>query len=141
MSQALTAAILVVSTTAAQDPSTDASTTALTNVFNDEGDGKWTVVESKIVTDDVVAIQRQVSAWASQADAPNLIISTGGTGFAVSDKTPEVSLLNGDALDHLTEDSMIKQAVTPLLDKQAPGLVHAMLSSSLQVTPCKCLPA
>ncbi|KAH8172761.1 putative molybdopterin binding domain-containing protein [Sarocladium implicatum] len=115
MTQALTAAILVVSTTAAQDPSTDACITALTSIFNDEGEGKWKVKDSEIVTDDVVAIQKKVSSWASEVEAPNLIITSGGTGFAISDKTPE--------------------AIIPLLDKQAPGLVHAMISSSLQVTP------
>lgn len=29
------------------------------------------------------------------------------------------------------------QAVTPLLDKQAPGLVHGMLAASLVITPCR----
>lgn len=90
MSQTLTATILVVSTTAAQDPSTDASTTALTGVFQDQGQGKWEVTGTDIVTDDVLAIQRQVIAWADGSDAPSLIITTGGTGFAVTDGTPEV---------------------------------------------------
>jgi gephyrin len=91
MSQPLTAAILVVSTTAAQDASTDASTSALKGVFLDEGPGKWEVTGSEIVSDDVLAIQRQVTSWADSNGAPNLIITTGGTGFAVSDGTPEVS--------------------------------------------------
>ena len=41
-----------------------------------------------IVPDDVDAIQKQVSAWAADP-AVDLIISTGGTGFAPRDVTPE----------------------------------------------------
>ncbi|TQS31341.1 hypothetical protein Golomagni_08380, partial [Golovinomyces magnicellulatus] len=53
--------------------------------------------------------------WTDSSKAVNLVITTGGTGFAVSDSTPE--------------------AITSLIHKQAPGLVHAMLSTSLAVTP------
>ncbi|HLO18892.1 MAG TPA: molybdenum cofactor biosynthesis protein B [Sphingomicrobium sp.] len=41
-----------------------------------------------IVTDDVEAIRAQVGAWAQDPDV-DLIISTGGTGFAPRDVTPE----------------------------------------------------
>jgi molybdopterin adenylyltransferase len=41
-----------------------------------------------IVTDSVEAIQAQVKAWAADPDV-DLIISTGGTGFAPRDVTPE----------------------------------------------------
>ena len=41
-----------------------------------------------IVTDDVEAIQKQVSAWVKD-DGVDVIISTGGTGFAPRDLTPE----------------------------------------------------
>ena len=85
--ESLKAAILVVSTTAAQDPSTDAATGVLAGVLKE---AKWLVAAQQIVSDDVLAIQRQVTAWADDADSPNLIITTGGTGFAVSDGTPEV---------------------------------------------------
>ncbi|KAF5005468.1 hypothetical protein FDECE_8087 [Fusarium decemcellulare] len=111
----LTAALLIVSTTAAQDASADASGPILTQVLKDEGDGKWEVYDTKIVADDILAIQRQVMAWADGPDSVNLIVTTGGTGFATGDGTPE--------------------AVTPLLHKQAPGLVHGMLAASLAVTP------
>lgn len=112
----LRAAILIVSTTAAKDPSTDAADVALRDVFDRDGGGHWTVVETQIVSDDVSHIQRQVMRWADGAEhAVNLVVTTGGTGFAVSDGTPE--------------------AVSALLHKQAPGLVHAMLAASLSVTP------
>jgi gephyrin len=113
----LKAALLIVSTTAAKDASADASGPILTQVLKGEGEGKWEVYDTKIVTDDILAIQRQITAWTDGPDSINLVVTTGGTGFATGDSTPE--------------------AVTPLLHKQAPGLVHGMLAASLTVTPCE----
>ncbi|KAK6196787.1 G4 quadruplex nucleic acid binding protein [Pestalotiopsis sp. IQ-011] len=112
MSAKLKVAILIVSTTAAKDPSTDASADILRDVLDREGGGNWDLVTTKIVPDDVDQIQNALNMWAGEI---NLILTTGGTGFATSDNTPE--------------------AVLPLLDKQAPGLVHGMLAASLSVTP------
>jgi molybdopterin biosynthesis enzyme MoaB len=88
--QILKAAILVVSTTASKDPSADSSGAILKDVFDQEGGGKWEVTETKIVGDVVLDIQRGIMGWTDGEDAVNLIISTGGTGFAVHDNTPEV---------------------------------------------------
>ncbi|KFA49499.1 hypothetical protein S40293_02810 [Stachybotrys chartarum IBT 40293] len=115
MGERLKAAVLVVSTTAAKDPSTDASASVLRGVLNDDGAGQWEAPVEAIVSDDVAQIQRQVTAWSDGPDPVNLIVTTGGTGFAVWDSTPE--------------------AISPLLHKQAPGIVHGMLSASLTVTP------
>ncbi|CCC11781.1 unnamed protein product [Sordaria macrospora k-hell] len=119
---ALKAAILIVSTTASQDPATDFADVTLRQVFEEQqlqGQGSlWEVHESKIVPDDVVQIQKQIHLWTDKTpndNTINLIVTTGGTGFAVSDQTPE--------------------AVSALLHKEAPGLVHGMLAASLQVTP------
>ncbi|KAK1776038.1 gephyrin [Copromyces sp. CBS 386.78] len=116
---ALKAAILIVSTTAAQDPATDSADVTLRQVFEEQQHGsQWKVHESKIIPDDVVQIQKQIMLWTdktSNGEEVNLIVTTGGTGFAVSDQTPE--------------------AVSALLHKEAPGLVHGMLAASLQVTP------
>ena len=91
MTQPLTAAILVVSTTAAQDPSSDAATSVLQGVLQEQGPDKWRVTDSRIVTDDALAIQKQIRNWTDgPGDAPHLVITSGGTGFAVSDVTPEV---------------------------------------------------
>jgi len=111
----LKAAILVISTTASKDPSADASGGILKDVFEKEGAGQWEVVETKIVGDDVLEIQRSITGWTDQENHVNVIITTGGTGFAISDNTPE--------------------AVTSILHKHAPGLVHGMLAASLAVTP------
>ncbi|KAG6007627.1 hypothetical protein E4U21_005708 [Claviceps maximensis] len=115
MDEPLTAALLIVSTTAAGNPTTDSSASVLRNVFAEDGGERWKVVAESIVADEVLAIQKQVMRWTDEPGSPNLIVTTGGTGFAVTDGTPE--------------------AIIPLLHKQAPGLVHAMLSASLAVTP------
>lgn len=133
MDSKLTVAILVVSTTAAQDPTTDLSTQVLADVLAEDGNGQWKVTDTKIVTDDAVDIQRQVTAWTDSSDPVNLIITTGGTGFAVADHTPEVSEESSRPAHY---SNIGHQAISIILHKQAPGLVHAMLSTSLAVTPC-----
>lgn len=90
MSQPLKAAILIVSTTASQDPTTDAAGNTLRSVFEQDGADRWHIVDTKIVPDSVTLIQKQLMLWADAADPVNLIVTTGGTGFAVSDQTPEV---------------------------------------------------
>ncbi|KAH0542007.1 hypothetical protein FGG08_003556 [Glutinoglossum americanum] len=112
----LKAAILIISDTAFLDPLTDTTGDILRDVFHIDGRGQWEVVETKIVPDNIGQIQRAVTQWTDQLDvAVNLVVTSGGTGFAVKDKTPE--------------------AITPLLHKQASGLTHGMLAASLTVTP------
>ena len=88
----LKAAILIVSDTASRDPSADKCTDVLKNVFNDSSTeaNQWDVVEAKIVPDNVIDIQRTVMWWADGPDGMNLVITSGGTGFAEKDHTPEV---------------------------------------------------
>ncbi|KAL4743545.1 hypothetical protein BDV11DRAFT_177664 [Aspergillus similis] len=109
----LKAAILVVSDTAFQDPSSDRVIDTLTDVFPAEG--PWEKLITKIVPDDVLQVQRTVCDWADGPSPVNLVLISGGTGFAVKDNTPE--------------------AVTPLLHRHAPGLVHGMIAASLKITP------
>lgn len=99
----LKATILIISDTAFQDPSTDKAADTLSDVFVNEGNGQWTVEDRKIVPDDVPTIQRAVSLSCDGQDYVNLLITTGGTGFAVKDNTPE--------------------AISPLIHRHAPGLV------------------
>ncbi|RVX70676.1 hypothetical protein B0A52_05326 [Exophiala mesophila] len=121
MSQAppLRPAILIVSDTAFADPSTDKAGSALTETFSVDGAGRWEEPIIEIVKDDVLEIQRAVRSWSDgegQDSGPiNLIVTTGGTGFARRDFTPE--------------------AISPLIHRHAPGIVHGMLSASFQVTP------
>ncbi|OSS44161.1 hypothetical protein B5807_11226 [Epicoccum nigrum] len=111
----LRAAILVVSETASRDPSTDKCIPILKDVFEKAGNDQWDVAVTEIVTDNVLAIQKTIRNWTDGPEPINLVVSSGGTGFATKDVTPE--------------------AITPLLDRHAPGLVHGMLSTSYAVTP------
>ena len=67
-----------------------------------------------IVPDDFVEIKRALEKWCDDAHM-DLILTTGGTGFAPRDVTPE--------------------ATRAAIEREAPGLVHAMIAASLQKTP------
>ena len=101
----LKAAILIVSETAYSEPSTDRAGDILVNTFVNDGGGQWNVQQSVIVPDRVPAIQRYIHQWCDDSgnDFVNLIVTTGGTGFARKDSTPE--------------------AVEPLIERHASGLV------------------
>ncbi|KAK5704692.1 hypothetical protein LTR17_021648 [Elasticomyces elasticus] len=111
----LRAAILIISETASRDPSTDKCIPALREVFSRIAGDRWDASETRIVPDNVLDIQRAITGWCDSNEPLNLIATSGGTGFTQKDVTPE--------------------AVTPLLHKQAPGLVHGMLAASMKVTP------
>lgn len=87
----LRAGILIVSETASRDPSTDKCGPILQDVFRDDGGDQWEVAETKIVPDSISEIQSAVKQWSDGEDALNLVVTSGGTGFAVKDRTPEVS--------------------------------------------------
>jgi gephyrin len=86
----LKVAILIVSTTASKDHTADLSAEILKDIFEQGGGGKWEIADTKIVGDEVLEIQRNIMNWTDGEDGVNLIITTGGTGFAVHDITPEV---------------------------------------------------
>lgn len=87
-------AILIVSDTASQSPSTDKSISALSGLLTAEGLTSWEQPATKIVPDNVLDIQRAVCDWSDGPDWFNLILLSGGTGFAVKDNTPEVCWLS-----------------------------------------------
>lgn len=72
------------------------------------------VVDRAVVPDDHDQITKQLVAWADRGEA-DLILTTGGTGFAPRDITPEA-----------TQD---------VIERDAPGLTEAMRAASLSVTP------
>jgi gephyrin len=88
------AAILIISDTAFADSSTDKAGPTLLEVFSTSQSG-WEVTETKIVPDDVLEIQRAITNWSDREGEDggivNCVITSGGTGFAVRDRTPEVS--------------------------------------------------
>lgn len=113
----LRAGILIVSDTAARDPTTDKCIPTLTSVFKEnDAKGEWQDdIATKIIPDDIASTQKAITQWTDGPNALNLIVTSGGTGFAVRDSTPE--------------------AIAPLLHRLAPGLVHGMLAESLKITP------
>ncbi|KAF9035074.1 molybdenum cofactor biosynthesis protein [Hymenopellis radicata] len=104
-------AVLTVSDTAATDNSADKSGPKIVELVQQ---AKLSCVDHAIVPDDIPLIQEAINLWCYSGEV-DVIITTGGTGFGVRDKTPE--------------------AVTPLLQRQASGLVHLLLASSLKHTP------
>jgi gephyrin len=105
-SQTLKAALLIVSDTASSDPSTDRAGSILRDAFRGAPNSPWDVVHTEIVPDSIPGIQKYIKQWSDAAggEEVNLIVTTGGTGFAVKDVTPE--------------------AIEPMLDKKAPGLMY-----------------
>lgn len=91
MTSRLRAAIIVVSETASKDPSTDKCIPALRDVFQQDGGERWDATATKMVADDVLAIQKAITAYTDGADGADLVVTSGGTGFAQKDVTPEVS--------------------------------------------------
>ena len=86
------AAVLIVSDTASKDASTDRCIPVLKDVFDSVGDNQWELTENQIVSDDVLAIQKTIRWWTDGPEPVNLIVTSGGTGFATKDVTPEVCM-------------------------------------------------
>lgn len=73
-----------------------------------------TVVDKEIVSDELELLKETLKNFADHRDI-NLIITTGGTGFAPRDNTPE--------------------ATRAVIEKEAQGLAEAMRYESLKATP------
>lgn len=104
-------AVLTVSDT--RDEKTDSSGAFLAERLQSAG---HVLAARSIVTDEVEAIRRQVTGWVQDAQV-DVILSTGGTGFAPRDVTPE--------------------AVRPLLRREMDGfsiLFHQASSNTVGVS-------
>ena len=75
------------SDTAALDPSADRSGPVLQSLLTQAG---YVCIHLQIVPDDEIRIRTVVLGWCDQGDV-DWIVTTGGTGFGVRDRTPEVS--------------------------------------------------
>ncbi|KFW75041.1 Gephyrin, partial [Manacus vitellinus] len=73
-----------------------------------------TISAYKIVPDEIEEIKETLIDWCDEKEL-NLILTTGGTGFAPRDVTPE--------------------ATKEVIEREAPGMALAMLMGSLNVTP------
>lgn len=83
--EALTAAVLTVSDSCARGDRTDVSRPAVAELLRQRNFG---VVGSEIVPDEQVAIQKAILYWVREA---RLVVTTGGTGVAERDVTPEAT--------------------------------------------------
>ncbi|KAL5527469.1 hypothetical protein ACEPAG_6260 [Sanghuangporus baumii] len=108
-------AILTVSDTASKDASADKSGPLLKELVSSRG---FEINGSLIVPDDEKTISEAVVRWSASGDV-DWIITSGGTGFGIRDRTPE--------------------AIKPLLEREAPGIVHLLISASLVHTPLAAL--
>ncbi len=104
-------AILTVSDRSFHGQREDKAGPALADAVAQRG---WQVVARGIVPDDFAAIRAALLAWCDQDEA-DVILTTGGTGFAPRDVTPE--------------------ATRSILEREAPGLAEAMRAASLRITP------
>jgi molybdenum cofactor synthesis domain-containing protein len=103
--------ILTASDRSARGERADLSGPALAEAVTSKG---WEVVCQAVVPDDLAVLRETLIAWAGRGDL-DIILTTGGTGFAPRDVTPEATLA--------------------VVDRLAPGLGEAMRAASLQVTP------
>ncbi|KAG7097456.1 hypothetical protein E1B28_004801 [Marasmius oreades] len=103
--------VLTVSDTASSDSNSDKSGPVIKEILNQN---PYRLVESTIVPDEVILIQKAIKGWVDSGEV-DLVLTTGGTGFGVRDRTPE--------------------AISVLLEREASGIVHLLLSASLQKTP------
>ncbi|KAN0062362.1 hypothetical protein ACQY0O_005244 [Thecaphora frezii] len=115
---AFSVAVLTVSDTAASQPETDRSGPLLVEAFEQHPSRSFSLHQSAIVADDEHAIRQAVQRWIDQ-EAVRLVITTGGTGFGLRDRTPE--------------------ALAPLITRNTPALTHAITAYSLQKTPLAAL--
>ena len=107
----LSAAVLTISDRAAAGTVEDGSGPLLVELLSAAG---FTVTATAIVPDERQDIAEQLRTWADQLTAV-LICTTGGTGLAPRDVTPE--------------------ATRDVLQREAPGIAEAMRAASLQQTP------
>ncbi|MFW6068340.1 MAG: MogA/MoaB family molybdenum cofactor biosynthesis protein [Chloroflexota bacterium] len=103
-------AILTVSDRGASGDYEDRSGPLMINIIEERT--PWQVVQQAIVADDIDAISSQLRAWTEHP--VDLILTTGGTGFAPRDVTPE--------------------ATRRVIERETPGIAEALRAESLKIT-------
>ena len=107
----IVAVVLTVSDSAARGEREDRSGPAVVGELEKLG---CRVAGTEIVSDDSDLIAARLREYADRGDV-NLIVTTGGTGFAPRDNTPE--------------------ATRAVIEREAPGLAELMRLRSLDATP------
>jgi molybdopterin adenylyltransferase len=110
-SEPLRAAVVTVSSSRAREGGSDESGDALVAFVAEMG---GTLAGRDLVGDDRAGIEKSLHRWADSG-ACDVILTTGGTGFAASDVTPE--------------------ATESVIERRAPGIAEAMRAASAEHTP------
>ncbi|XP_040055248.2 gephyrin a isoform X2 [Gasterosteus aculeatus] len=106
--------ILTVSDSCFKNLAEDRSGVNLKDLVHDPSLLGGVIAAYKIVPDEIDEIKETLLEWCDEQQL-NLILTTGGTGFAPRDVTPE--------------------ATREVIEREAPGMALAMLMGSLNVTP------
>jgi molybdenum cofactor synthesis domain-containing protein len=83
--EGLTAAVVTVSDSCARGDRTDLSGPAIAELLRKKN---FSVIGTEVVPDEQPAIQTAIAYWVQEAQ---LVVTTGGTGIAVRDVTPEAT--------------------------------------------------
>jgi molybdenum cofactor synthesis domain-containing protein len=105
------AVVMTVSDRAARGEQKDESGATLLSLLQEMG---AQIVATDVVPDDLEPLSDKLRGYADREDV-NLVITTGGTGFAPRDNTPE--------------------ATRAVIQREAPGLAEAMRIETLRQTP------
>ena len=105
------AAVLTVSDRSFRGERPDAGGPLVVEILKNAG---YAVTETAIVPDEKGRIEAALRQWCDR-EPVDLIVTTGGTGFAPRDVTPE--------------------ATRAVVDREIPAIPQAMLFASLQITP------
>ena len=103
--------VLTISDRAASGERPDLSGPAIISLMVSNG---WDIGNQAVVADNLETIRDTLIAWCDSGKL-DILLTTGGTGFALRDITPE--------------------ATRSVVNRPAPGLVEAMRAASLVVTP------
>uniref|UniRef100_A0A8D2ZKQ4 Gephyrin n=1 Tax=Scophthalmus maximus TaxID=52904 RepID=A0A8D2ZKQ4_SCOMX len=106
--------VLTVSDSCFRNLAEDRSGVNLKDLVHDPSLLGGMITAYKIVPDEIDEIKETLVDWCDEKEL-NLILTTGGTGFAPGDVTPE--------------------ATKEVIEREAPGMSLAMLMGSLNVTP------
>lgn len=106
------AAILTVSDRSARGEREDRAGPAVAAAVERRG---WLVAERALVADDPEALSARLRSWCDAPDAPELVLTTGGTGLGPRDRTPE--------------------ATRAVIDREIPGLAERMRREGEKKTP------